>query len=144
MKDTETVAVGALRTMLQTLLTPQLSGISERLARMEEHQASVDHSLAAMNERLGRVEERLDGVDAKLGAMNERLGRVEERLGGLERDLTAMREQAKSFRNEMDSFSRQSHADFATVQSEIRRIDQVTDLRERLASVEAKLSAHQG
>jgi chromosome segregation ATPase len=109
--------------MLQTLLTPQLSGISERLARIEEHQAGVGHSLAAVNERLGRVE---------------------ERLGGIERDLTAMREQAKSFRNEMDSFSRQSHADFATVEGEIRRIDQITDLRERLASVEAKLSAHQG
>jgi hypothetical protein len=83
---------------------------------MEEHQASVGHSLAA----------------------------VKSGWGGSKRDLTATRELAKSFRNEMDSFSRQSHADFATVESEIRRIDQVTDLRERLASVEAKLSAHHG
>ena len=130
--------------MLQTWLAPQLSGLSERMARMEERFGNVEQGQVAMGQRLARVEERLDAVDHNLAAMNERLGRVEERLGGLERDLTAMREQAKSFRNEMDSFSRQSHADFATVQSEIRRIDQVTDLRERLASVEAKLSAHQG
>lgn len=44
----------------------------------------------------------------------------------------------------MDSFRIESRAEFATVHSEIRRLDQVTDLRERLASVEAKLSAHQG
>jgi hypothetical protein len=44
-------------------------------------------------------------------------------------------------RSELTSFRNEMRSEFATVHSEIRRLDQVTDLRERLASMEAKLAA---
>ena len=97
-----------------------------------------------MIERLGRIEECQSSSNHEFAAMGERLARVEQSLINIDRQLVAMDDRAQSFRIEMDSFGRESRAEFATVHSEIRRLDQVTDLRERLASVEAKLSAHQG
>src|SRR5580693_853906 len=94
-KDTEKVAVGAIRTAIQTWLAPQLSGISERLAH---------------------VEGRLEGIEGRLGGMDHRIEGVEKAM--------------ESLRNEM-------RADISSVHSEIRRLDNVADLRERLASLEA-------
>jgi chromosome segregation ATPase len=94
-KDTEKVAVGAIRTAIQTWLAPQLSGISERLAH---------------------VEGRLEGIEGRLGGMDHRIEGVEKAM--------------ESLRNEM-------RAEISSVHSEIRRLDNVADLRERLASLEA-------
>ena len=69
-----------------------------------------------------------DGLDKRIDALEKS---IEERLTSFRNE---MRAELTSFRNEMRS-------EFATLHSEIRRIDQVTDLRERLASVEAKLAA---
>ncbi len=41
-KDTEKVAVGAIRTAIQTWLAPQLSGINERLAHVEGRLEGID------------------------------------------------------------------------------------------------------
>ena len=98
MKDAEKVAVGAIRTAIQTWLAPQLSGISERLTH---------------------VEARLDSVDRRFEAVEKRL---EEGFTSLRSELGA-------------------HID--AVRTDIRRLDNVADLRERMASLEAKL-AHQG
>ena len=107
-RDTEKVAVGAIRTAIQTWLAPQLSGISEPLARVEERLVGVDQKLAGMDERINSFRNEMAG-------MGERLG---------------------SFRNEM-------HAELATLHREIKRLDLVAELRERLAAVETKLAAHQ-
>jgi hypothetical protein len=52
LKDTEKVAVGAIRTAIQTWLAPQLSGIGERPARVDERLESMDHERAGMDERI--------------------------------------------------------------------------------------------
>ncbi len=57
-KDTEKVAVGAIRTALQTWLAPQLSNISERLTHVEA--------------RLEGIDRRLDGVDRRLDLLTSR------------------------------------------------------------------------
>ncbi|MGH7878425.1 MAG: hypothetical protein ACREQD_02900, partial [Candidatus Binataceae bacterium] len=69
------------------------------------------------------VEQRLQ----KLPEITERLVRVEEGVARTD-------ERLQSFRNE-------AHSEFATVHSEIKRFEIVAELRERLATVEAKLAA---
>jgi chromosome segregation ATPase len=108
-KETEKVAVGAIRTALQTWLAPQLSDISQRLTHVEARLDGIDH-------RLDGIDHRLDGVDRRLDSFEKH---VEETL--------------RSMRNEIE-------ARFDTVRSDIKRLDQITELRERLASVEAKLA----
>jgi chromosome segregation ATPase len=154
-KDSEKVAVGALRTVLQTWLTLELSGISERLGRIEERLDAHDHrfdgiewrldgierQLVTMGDRLTRVESRLDRAEERLNMVDKRLAASDEWLGHLEQHftesdvkLTIIDERVVSFRNE-------THSKFATVHSEIPHLQQVSDLRERLASVETKLEA---
>src|SRR6266851_3108161 len=93
-KETEKVAVGAIRTALQTWLAPQLSDISQRLTH---------------------VAARLDGIDRRLDGIDHRLDGIDERLDGMDRRIDAVR-------------------------ADIRRLDNIAELRERMASVEAKLA----
>ncbi len=111
-KDTEKVAVGAIRTAIQTWLAPQLSGISERLAHVEG--------------RLEGIEGRLEGVQGRLAGMDGRLAGMDHRIEGVEKAM-------ESLRNEM-------RVEIGPVSSDIRRLDNVADLRERLASLEAKFA----
>ena len=103
-KETEKVAVGSIRTALQTWLAPQLSDISQRLTH---------------------VEARLDGIDRRFDG-------IDQRFDGLEKHLE---ETLRSMRNEME-------ARFEAVRGDIKRLDNIAELRERLASVEAKLAQH--
>ena len=88
-----------------------------------------------MDKRLDGLDKRLDGLEASVNSLRtEMRAELDKRAEGLEKRLEAS---LNSFRTEM-------RAEFATVHSEIRRLDNVADLRERLASVEAKLAAQQG
>jgi len=74
--------------------------------------------------RPNSVDRRYDGLDRRMDALEKRIDGVEQRV----------EERLNAFRTEV-------RAEFAAVHSEIRRLDQVADMRERLASAEAKLAA---
>lgn len=108
-RETEKVAVGAIRTALQTWLAPQLSEISQRLTHVEARLDGIDH--------------RLDGIDKRLDGMDRRIDTLQKHL----------EETLRSMRNEIE-------ARFDAVRSDIKRLDNIAELRERLASVEARLT----
>jgi archaellum component FlaC len=108
-KETERVAVGAIRTALQTWLAPQLTDISQRLTHVE---AGLD----GVGRRFDGIDHRLDGIDKRLDALQ-----------------TQIEQQARSMHNEFE-------ARIEAVRSDIRRLDNLAELRERLASVETKLA----
>jgi len=116
-KDTEKIAVGAIRTALQTWLAPQLSDISQRLTHVEG--------------RLDGIDRRLDGVDKHLDGVNKRLDGIDKRLDGLDRRIeTVEKRMEEGFRSLRSEFS--AHVD--AVRTDIRRLDNIADLRERMAS----------
>ena len=98
---------------MQTWLAPELRTLGERLTHVEDCLETMDR--------------RLEGMDRRLDGMDNRFDALEKGIDGVEKKLN-------SFRTEV-------RAEFATVHSEIRRLDQVVDFRERLARVEAKLAA---
>ena len=110
-KETEKVAVGAIRTALQTWLAPQLSEISQRLTHVEA--------------RLDGIDKRLDLIDKRLDGMDKRIEIIQQQMG----------EQFRSMHNEFE-------ARIDAVRIDIKRLDNIAELRERLASVEAKLAQH--
>jgi len=115
-KETEKVAVGAIRTALQTWLAPQLSDISQRLTH---------------------VEARLDGIDRRLDGIDHRLDGIDKRLDGMDRRIDAVPKQMEEgFRSLRSEFEARIDA----VRADIRRLDNIAELRERMASVEAKLA----
>ncbi len=106
LKDTEKIAVGALRQALQAWLAPQLSGMSERLAHIEGRldglekrmqdgfgavNARLDDSFAAVNARLddsfaavnARLDDSFGAVNARLDDLRDSL-KIHERLARLE------------------------------------------------------------
>ena len=115
-RETEKVAVGAIRTALQTWLAPQLSEISQRLTHVEA--------------RLDGIDRRLDGMDKRLDGMDKRLDGMDRRIDTLQKHLE---ETLRSMRNEIE-------ARFDAVRSDIKHLDNIAELRERLASVESKLA----
>jgi chromosome segregation ATPase len=131
-KETEKVAVGAIRTALQTWLAPQLSEISQRLTHVEARLEVIDRRFEGIDKRLDLIDKRLDGMDRRLDGMDRRLDGIDKRIDGFERN---MGEALRSMRIEME-------ARFDAVRSDIKRLDNIAELRERLASVEAKLAQH--
>jgi hypothetical protein len=88
--------------------------------------------LSSLNERLKFVEKRLDGIGERLNGIDKRL---ELRI----------KKQLETQGKRIDGFDRnEMRSEFATVDVEIRHLQQITDMRERLASVEAKLAAQHG
>jgi chromosome segregation ATPase len=117
-KETEKVAVGAIRAALQTWLAPQLSDISQRLTHVEARLEGIDR-------RLDLIDKRIDGIDKRLDGMDRRIDTLQKQ----------MEEQFRSMHNEFE-------ARIDTVRIDIKRLDNIAELRERLASVEAKLAQH--
>ena len=78
LKDTEKVAAGALRQTLQTWLAPQLSGISERLTRIEGEMTGLKAGVAALR---GEMQAGFRSVDDRIDAMKERLANTNQRIG---------------------------------------------------------------
>src|SRR5690242_5848119 len=78
-KETEKVAVGAIRTALQTWLAPQLSEISQRLTHVEA--------------RLDGIDKRLDGMDERFDGMDKRIEIIQQQMG----------EQFRSMHNEFEA-----------------------------------------
>ncbi len=116
-REAEKVTLGTIRTLMQTWLAPELRTLGERLTHVEA--------------RLETIDRRLDGMDKRFDTIDKRFE------APWKNGSTVVEEKLNSFRTEV-------RAEFATVHSEIRRLDQVADMRERLASVEAKLAAQQG
>jgi chromosome segregation ATPase len=115
-RDTEKVAVGAIRTAIQTWLAPELKSISERLTH---------------------VEARLDGLEKRMGGLEKRIEILERRIDEDSRSLRAeVTTRLETLRSELG-------ARFDAVRADLRRLDTVADFRERLASLEAKF-AQQG
>jgi chromosome segregation ATPase len=101
-KDTEELAVDALRTAIQTWLAPELSGLTQRLTHVEAHLETID--------------KRMDGLERRIDDAEKRT-----------------QETLRLMRSEIE-------ARFDTVRSDIRRLDNIAELRERMASLEAKLA----
>jgi chromosome segregation ATPase len=118
LKETEKVAVGALRTALQTWLAPQLSDISARLTHVEARLDGIDKRLDLIDKRLDGMDRRFDGIDQRIDLLQQQ-----------------MAEQFRSMHNEFE-------ARIDAVRIDIKRLDNIAELRERLASVEAKLAQH--
>jgi chromosome segregation ATPase len=112
--------VRAIRTALKTWLGPQLSTINEQLTKVEARLDAIDRSL--------------DRIDKRSEPVSNPFEQGDKRSNGLEKRLD---ESINSLRTEM-------RAEFSAVHSEIRRLDNIADLRERMASIEAKLGAQQG
>ncbi len=115
-KETEKIAVDSIRTALQTWLGPQLSDISQRLTHVEARLEVIDRRFEGIDKRLDLIDKRLDGMDVRIEALQ-----------------TQMAEQFRSMHNEFE-------ARIDTVRIDIKRLDNIAELRERLASVEAKLA----
>jgi chromosome segregation ATPase len=95
---------------------PQLSEISQRLTNVEARLDTMDH-------RFDRIDHRLDGIDKRLDEMDRWIDTFQKYI----------EETLRSMRNEIE-------ARFDAVRSDIKRPDNIAELRERLASVEAKLA----
>jgi len=108
-KETEKVAVGAMRGAIQTWLEPQLTDISQRLTRLEAH---------------------LDGIGLRLDGIDKRAAGVEQHV---DMPRKYIEEALRSMRNELE-------ARFETIRSDMKHLDSIAELRERLASVEGKLA----
>jgi chromosome segregation ATPase len=131
-KATEKVAVGAIRTALQTWLAPQLTDISQRLTQVEARLMHVEARLDAMDRRFDGIDQRLDGIDKRLDGMDRRFDALEQRFDLFQAHTD---EAFRSMRNEFE-------ARIDSVRIDIKRLDNLAELRERLASVEAKLAQH--
>lgn len=129
-KATEKVAVGAIRTALQTWLAPQLAEISQRLTHVEARLDGIDRRLDFIDKRMDGIDKRIDGIDKRLDGMDKRLDGMDQRIDLFQ---THMEETLRSMRNEIE-------ARFDTVRSDVKHLDNIAELRERLASVEAKLA----
>jgi chromosome segregation ATPase len=112
-RDTEKVAVGAIRTAIQTWLAPELKSIGERLTH---------------------VEARLDGLDHRLAGLEQRVVALEQHVG---EDIKALRSEMGA---RFDALRSEFVAHFDAVRAELRRLDTVADFRERLASLGAKFA----
>jgi archaellum component FlaC len=124
-KETEKVAVGAIRTALQTWLAPQLSEISQRLTHVEARLEVIDRRFEGIDKRLDGMDKRLDSMDKRLDGMDKRIEIIQQQMA----------EQFRSMHNEFE-------ARIDAVRSDIKHLDNIAELRERLASVEAKLAQH--
>jgi chromosome segregation ATPase len=131
-RETEKVAVGAIRTALQTWLAPQLSEISQRLTHVEARLEVIDRRFEGIDKRLDGMGVRLDRMDKRLDSMDKRLDGVDKRIEIIQQQMA---EQFCSMHNEFE-------ARIDVVRSDIKHLDNIAELRERLASVEAKLAQH--
>jgi archaellum component FlaC len=86
--------------------------------------------LTDISQRLTHVEAGLDGVGRRFDGIDHRLDGIDKRLDALQ---TQIEQQARSMHNEFE-------APIEAVRSDIRRLDNLAELRERLASVETKLA----
>ena len=131
-KETEKVAVGAIRTALQTWLAPQLSDISARLTHVEARLDGIDRRLDLVDKRIDGIDKRLDGIDKRLDAMDRHFEGIDQRIGLIQQQMS---EQFRSMHGEFEGR-------IDAVRIDIKRLDNIAELRERLASVEAKLAQH--
>ena len=69
-------------------------------------------------------------------------------MGSLDKQIDIQGKIIASFDKRMDdlitSFRNEVRSEFATVHGEIRHLQQIADVRERLATVETKLAAQHG
>jgi hypothetical protein len=79
---------------------------------------------------LDLVSHRLDGMDRRFDGIDHRLDGIDKRMEALQ---THMEQQLRSLHNEFE-------ARIDAVRSDIRRLDNLAEFRERLASVETKLA----
>ncbi len=119
-RDTEKIAVGAIRTAIQTWLAPELRSISDRLTH---------------------VEARLDGFDQRFNGLETRIERLETRI---ERVETCIEDNSQSLRVELsahfESLRSELEVRFGAVRADLRCLDTLADFRERLATLEAKFA----
>ncbi|MGH8013558.1 MAG: hypothetical protein ACREQ4_13765 [Candidatus Binataceae bacterium] len=93
-------------------------------------QTLVAPQLSDIADRLTRVEARLDGVGHRFGVIEKQLADFHE----------STREVLRSMRNEMDARFNAVQSNFDMVRGDIKRLDVISELRERIASLEAKLA----
>jgi chromosome segregation ATPase len=86
--------------------------------------------LTDISQRLTHVEARLDGIDRRLDGIDKRLDGMDKRMDALQKHIE---EQFRSMHGEFE-------ARIDAVRSDIKRLDNIAELRERLASVEAKMA----
>jgi chromosome segregation ATPase len=152
-KETEKVAVGAIRTALQTWLAPQLSEISQRLTHVEARLDGIDRRFEGIDKRLDLIDKRIDGMDVRLDRIDKRidgmdvhLNRMDKQIDGIDKRLDGMDKRIEIIQQQMGEQFRSMHNEFEAridaVRSDIKRLDNIAELRERLASVEAKLAQH--
>ncbi len=89
--------------------------------------------------QLSEISQRLTHVEARLKAIDQRFDGIDKRLDGMDKRIEIIQQQmAEQFRSMHNEFEARSDA----VRSDIKRLDNIAELRERLASVEAKLAQH--
>jgi len=88
--------------------------------------------LSDISARLTHVEARLDGIDKRLDGMDRHFEGIDQRIGALQQQMA---EQFRSMHGEFE-------ARIDAVRIDIKRLGNIAVLRERLASVEAKLAQH--
>ena len=114
-KETEKVAVGAIRTALQTWLAPQLSEISQRLTHVEARLEGIDR-------RLDLVDKRIDGVDRRIDAIDKRLDGMDRHFDGINQRIELLQQQmAEQFRSMHGEFEGRIDA----VRIDIKRLDNI-------------------
>src|SRR5579864_9172622 len=64
-RDTEKVAVGAIRTAIQTWLAPELRSVSDRLTHVEARLLGLEQRVAGLEQR---VDEGIKGLRSEMGA----------------------------------------------------------------------------
>ena len=99
-KDTEKIAVGAIRTAIQTWLAPELRTIGERLTH---------------------VEARLDGLEQRVGGLEKRTERLESRM---DQDFKSLRGE---FGTHFEALRGEFTARFDTFEKRMERFETRTD-----------------
>jgi hypothetical protein len=140
-KETEKVAVGAIRTALQTWLAPQLSDLGARMTHVEARLDGIDRRLEAIDQRFAGIDHRLDGIDKRLDGVDQRLHEMDQRMDQRLHEMDQRNHDFQKFLEEnLRSMRNEIEARFDAVRSDIKRLENITELREPLASVETKLA----
>jgi len=115
----------AIKQAFQDIIAPQLERINGEIAGLKTQMHSLEK----------RTEEGFISVRHEMGSLEKRM---EEGFASLRNEMGSLRGEMGLLRNEMDSLRGEMRQGFAYSN---KRVDEVLEIRERLAVLEAKLAS---
>ncbi len=138
-----------IKQAFQDIIAPQLERINGEIAGLKTQIHSLerrtDEGFVSIRNEMGSLEKRMDAgfasVRSEVGSLEKRMeegfASVRNEMDSLRGEMGSLRGEMGSLRNEMDSLRGEMRQGFAYSN---KRVDEVLEIRERLAVLEAKLA----